>query len=103
MVQERLCDTSCDGGIRTAARRRELQRGRPIDNYSGVVNYTQNCHVERGRVVGTSLMAEEITLTRQDLYDRAWTTPLQHLAKDFGVSDVGLAKICRSPSDCWSA
>ncbi len=33
-------------------------------------------------------------LTRQELYDLVWSTPLTRLADDFGLSDVGLAKIC---------
>ena len=38
---------------------------------------------------------EKVTLTRTDLYQKVWSTPLQKLAKAFGVSDVGLAKVCR--------
>lgn len=36
-----------------------------------------------------------IVLARKELYDRVWTEPMQKLSKDFGLSDVGLAKICR--------
>jgi hypothetical protein len=32
--------------------------------------------------------------TRQELYDLVWTTPLVKLAKRYGLSDVGLRKIC---------
>jgi hypothetical protein len=32
--------------------------------------------------------------TRQELYDLVWTTPMVKLAKEFGLSDVGLRKIC---------
>jgi hypothetical protein len=35
-----------------------------------------------------------ITLTRQQLYDRVWTIPVHTLAKELGISDVGLAKLC---------
>jgi hypothetical protein len=38
---------------------------------------------------------EKISLTRQELYERVWTTPMQKLAMQFGLSDVGLAKLCR--------
>jgi hypothetical protein len=34
--------------------------------------------------------------TRQELYDLVWSEPMQKLAKRFGLSDVGLAKACRS-------
>lgn len=34
-------------------------------------------------------------LTRLQLHSLIWEKPVIHLAKDFGLSDVGLAKICR--------
>jgi hypothetical protein len=34
------------------------------------------------------------TLTRQELYDLVWSTPMIKLAEQFGLSDVGLTKIC---------
>jgi hypothetical protein len=34
------------------------------------------------------------TLTRQEMYELAWSEPMQSLAKKFSVSDRGLAKIC---------
>jgi hypothetical protein len=36
-------------------------------------------------------------LTREELYERIWTTPMRHLAKEFGISNVVLAKICEEP------
>jgi hypothetical protein len=36
-----------------------------------------------------------ITLSREDLYELAWSKPILDLAKDFGISDVGLAKRCK--------
>ena len=35
---------------------------------------------------------DHLKLTRRDLYELAWSKPMQELAKDFGISDVGLAK-----------
>ena len=35
------------------------------------------------------------TLSREDLYELVWSKPMRDLAKDFGISDVGLAKRCR--------
>ena len=32
--------------------------------------------------------------TRNELYELAWSTPMTKLAKQFGLSDVGLRKIC---------
>ena len=34
-------------------------------------------------------------VSRHDLYERVWTSPLRKLAAEFGISDVGLAKSCR--------
>ncbi len=48
------------------------------------------------------------TLTRQELYDKVWSTPMRTLAGTYGLSDVGLAKICerhgipRPPMGHWS-
>ena len=36
-----------------------------------------------------------ITITRKSLYDQVWSEPILHLAKRYGMSNVGLAKICR--------
>jgi len=36
-----------------------------------------------------------IELTREELYERVWRTPATKLAKEFGISDVALGKICR--------
>lgn len=36
-----------------------------------------------------------ITVTRQQLYGQMWSKPTIQLAKEYGVSDVALAKICR--------
>ena len=32
---------------------------------------------------------------RQTLYDQVWATPMARLAKEYGISDVALAKICK--------
>ena len=36
-----------------------------------------------------------IDISRKDLYERVWAEPIQKLSKEYGLSDVGLAKICR--------
>lgn len=35
------------------------------------------------------------TMTRKELYDLVWATPMRTLAPEFHLSDVGLAKLCR--------
>jgi len=37
-----------------------------------------------------------LALTRQFLYELVWSTPMATLAKEFGITDVGLAKRCRT-------
>lgn len=40
-------------------------------------------------------MAETKRVTRKELYEQVWSKPMQKLAKEYGLSDVGLAKICK--------
>jgi len=42
-----------------------------------------------------AVMQETVT-DRETLYKQVWETPMLHLAKEYGISNVGLAKICRS-------
>lgn len=48
------------------------------------------------------------TFTRQELYDLIWSEPVQKLAGQFGLSDVGFAKACkkanipRPPRGYWA-
>jgi hypothetical protein len=35
------------------------------------------------------------TWNRQELYEKVWQFPLRKLADEYGISDVGLAKVCR--------
>jgi hypothetical protein len=37
---------------------------------------------------------QKIQVTRQDLYDQVWSMPVSRLCRTYGLSDVGLAKIC---------
>jgi hypothetical protein len=37
-----------------------------------------------------------ITLPRSQLYELVWSRPVTELAKEFGISDVALAKRCRA-------
>lgn len=41
-------------------------------------------------------MPSYLTLSRRDLYELAWSKPMAQLAKDFGISDVALAKRYRA-------
>jgi hypothetical protein len=49
------------------------------------------------------------TMSREELYVLVWQTPLSRLAKSFGLSDVGLRKICvkhnipTTKLGCWAS
>jgi hypothetical protein len=45
------------------------------------------------RLVGAA-MNDWIIVTREQLYGMAWKKPMSQLAQDFGISGVGLAKLC---------
>lgn len=38
---------------------------------------------------------ENVVLTREELYEEVWSEPMATVAGKYGLSDVGLAKICR--------
>lgn len=38
---------------------------------------------------------KRIKLNREKLYEQVWSKPMIKLAKEYGISDVGLAKICK--------
>lgn len=40
-------------------------------------------------------MHREIAFSREELFERVWSTPLLSLAKEIGVSDVAIGKACR--------
>lgn len=35
-----------------------------------------------------------LRLSREQLYELVWEKPMQHLAKEYGISDRALAKLC---------
>jgi hypothetical protein len=44
---------------------------------------------------GAPLSDRLINISREELYEKVWSTPMQKLAFRFGLSDVGLAKLCK--------
>jgi hypothetical protein len=42
----------------------------------------------------TKKMMDKITITRKQLFDEVWHTPLLQLANKYEISDVGLRKLC---------
>jgi hypothetical protein len=51
--------------------------------------------VRLGETSGPSLMDQDREITREELHQLGWSKPTRTAAKEFGLSDVGLAKICR--------
>jgi len=54
-------------------------------------------------------MKEDVVkISRKELYNQVWSTPISKLAKQYGLSDVGFAKICkkynipRPPRGYWA-
>jgi len=39
---------------------------------------------------------QRVVISRADLYVKVWSTPVLQLAREYGISDVGLAKVCKS-------
>lgn len=54
------------------------------------------------------MAVKEIVFKREELYERIWAIPIVRLSKEFGISDVALAKICkklkvpRPPRGYWA-
>src|SRR5580704_12831117 len=44
---------------------------------------------------GPWVYRQNSTWNRQELYEKVWQFPLRKLAVEYGISDVGLAKVCR--------
>ena len=42
--------------------------------------------------------AETLLFEREKLYEEIWAEPMMQVAKRYGISDVGLAKICKKLS-----
>jgi len=40
-------------------------------------------------------MTEEVVISREGLYELVWSKPVVQIAKDFGISDVAVSKICK--------
>ena len=45
-------------------------------------------------VEGVGDAMEHVKVTREELYEQVWNTPVSKLAAQYGISDVGLAKTC---------
>jgi hypothetical protein len=50
--------------------------------------------ISREQTAQVTSHQQTTTMNREDLYALVWQTPLSRLAKRFGLSDVGLQKIC---------
>jgi len=48
-----------------------------------------------GGMGGFMKKQDRVVLQREKLHKEVWQTPVRQLAKKYGMSDVGLAKVCR--------
>ncbi len=84
--QLRVEQTWCSGEFgppKTAASRREI----PLA--PGVVNALRRHQRRHLSPRGAGVVPREL------LYKKVWRVPMQKLAREFGISDVGLGKLCR--------
>lgn len=44
---------------------------------------------------GLEVIMSDIRIKRDELYEQVWAQPLTTLAASYGLSDVGLRKICK--------
>jgi len=64
-------------------------------------------HVMLTTILGCA-MPDSVTVNRKVLYQRVWSEPVTKLAREFGLSDVGFAKLCkrneipRPPRGFWA-
>jgi hypothetical protein len=53
-------------------------------------------HYKSSPLTGSGIMAEPSRkIQRDELYELVWAKPTLELAKEFGISDVALSKICK--------
>jgi hypothetical protein len=64
-----------------------------------MVSQSPDMSATESELAEAAVMVDEesrpIRLSREDLYELAWSKPIASLAQDFGISDVALAKRCR--------
>ena len=90
-----------------AARRRRVDRGLPLLGWPGLTPRpptraakpgcpSQPLTVDWSPSGATAMGWESVVYAREDLFQQVWDEPVTHVAKRIGISDVALAKICRS-------
>ena len=87
-------DRNAEGKPRSIPARRTWKSEARIGNGGGH-RRVGLCHLVEHRVFRGQGMCEKQTFTRQELYELVWKTPMRRLARQFGLSDVGLAKTCQ--------
>jgi hypothetical protein len=100
LVKHRACsDEALHNLLRTPAMKKHLV---PVVRRLGLMGYDvrtreQKKEEERQKETSRQWALRELAsrYDRQKLYEEIWSEPIQHVAKKYGVSDVGLAKVCR--------
>jgi hypothetical protein len=62
-----------------------------------VLTPEQKAQGERQKEASRKWLLKELMTryNRQKIYEEIWSEPIQHVAKRYGISDVGLAKVCK--------
>lgn len=68
-----------------------------VAHHSSLVLNLQTClsQSQQPTVGSRAGQGGAVKISREELYRRVWETPVTHVAKEFDISDVGLAKACR--------
>jgi len=100
LVKHRACtQETLHDLLRTPAMRRHLIPVAKRIGWKGfdVRTAEQKAVDERQRVIFQQAALRELAsrYDREKIYEEIWSEPIQHVAKRYGVSDVGLAKVCK--------
>jgi hypothetical protein len=72
------------------------------------IQYNETNIIILTELEGAAMSDYQIAFKREELYKKIWNTPIVRLAKEYGISDVALAKICkklnvpRPPRGYWA-
>jgi hypothetical protein len=88
----------CQAGVTGAKTLKHLTRS---DSSDAALGRASSRRTSRRKTTGASPKTLTVPLglmaryNRKDLYEKVWSYPMRTVAKEFGVSDVALAKTCR--------
>src|SRR5687768_2717307 len=82
--------------VRHPRRRREQPDPRPQAGHRWPASFFASRESRPGvEMITTELTEKSITEPREELYRQVWQEPTKKVVPRYGLSDVGLAKVCR--------